>query len=502
MEAGWVGGTAMKNIVEMREAQEAEKKWWPEHPEKHPYNYRAFFGYLPYAEQYLDWREKHADELEKYGKHGLTVKESLKTLQEEYNPYGKNWIDKQVIDRNFLKSMYEPIKEGADEALLEQVEDIDPFAGGTHIAHRDRQQYMAHHNNARMFNLSVGETNTEENTEHFQGTLLRNFHRDWMSNEEIVRKMQAMTNFMQSYEAVADKKAREEFLRRSNENHEMLADMYSRWASRQARYVQQVRDSGIRKLTNLEKQFVKYSATFDELYDRHQHLIKDFREPIPEGVPKPETDMDKVPVIEPDPVNTGITDREGNGDPTEPTINQPITDPHNANNSSNVLFPPGEAQQESGTVGTRTGGNNDDPVINKTPGTDRPNTQPAHGPGEETGVRHYPPGGHPVIDGYAPTSSDSGRGFINYFDPELHLNTVGHSLPRRNLYRNTGHNVVAPGHTNHLGQPTMNAKRSSVSVHDLRTKYAIDKTVLNQTELVRTARQNFMASLSERQSYA
>jgi hypothetical protein len=90
-----------------------------------------------------------------------------------------------------------------------------------------------------------------------------------------------------------------------------------------------------------------------------------------------------------------------------------------------------------------------------------------------------------------------GSSVFHTHDPEVAAPSYGHSLTSTKGYKANVVEQVAPGENTHIGQPPVNAPKAKFTIHDLRSIYAMDKSIPNFTILAQTANQNFMHSMME-----
>lgn len=135
------------------------------------------------------------------------------------------------------------------------------------------------------------------------------------------------------------------------------------------------------------------------------------------------------------------------------------------------------------------------------------------------GMRQYRTGLHEFSDQHKlrhMSVDDSGDTVFHSNDPEIAAPSFGHSLLKRSGYKGDIVEQVAPGHTNNLGQPDVDVtdpaiptdmigrkqlsnqfNRSKLNIEDLRTMYTLDESIPNFLTLDRTAKQNFMADITD-----
>ena len=135
------------------------------------------------------------------------------------------------------------------------------------------------------------------------------------------------------------------------------------------------------------------------------------------------------------------------------------------------------------------------------------------------GTRQYPTGQHEFSDQrhlrYA-TEENSADDVFHSNDPEIAAPSFGHSLLDRDGYKGDVVEQVAPGNTNNIGQPNIDVtdaatptdmlgrkqlsnqfNRSKLNIEDLRSMYTLDESIPNFLTLDRTAKQNFMADITD-----
>lgn len=148
-----------------------------------------------------------------------------------------------------------------------------------------------------------------------------------------------------------------------------------------------------------------------------------------------------------------------------------------------------------------------------------------HNQNSEKGTRQYVTGLHEFSDQHTlrgVTVNDKKENVFHTNDPELHAPSFGHSLLNTEGYKSRIVEQVAPGGTNNIGQPTFDPpnpsphfdpttptdmkgrpqlsnqfNRSSLSVEDLMSMYTLDESIPNFLTLDRTAKQNFMADITD-----
>jgi hypothetical protein len=142
-----------------------------------------------------------------------------------------------------------------------------------------------------------------------------------------------------------------------------------------------------------------------------------------------------------------------------------------------------------------------------------------HNQNAEKGERQYANGHHEFSDQIpllnTLRSQQQGAVFHSN-DPELAAPSFGHSLLNTDGYKGHINEQVAPGLNTSIDQPSDNKfdpsvptdmrdrpqlsnqfNRSKLDVEDLRSMYTLDQTIPNFLTLDRTAKQNFMASISD-----
>ena len=135
------------------------------------------------------------------------------------------------------------------------------------------------------------------------------------------------------------------------------------------------------------------------------------------------------------------------------------------------------------------------------------------------GTRQYRTGMHPFSDQHKlrhMTVDRTSDGVFHSNDPEIAAPSFGHSLLDREGYKGDVVEQVAPGNTNNIGQPDVQVKdnsvptdmigrkqlsnqfnRSKLNIEDLRSMYTLDESIPNFLTLDRTAKQNFMADITD-----
>lgn len=135
------------------------------------------------------------------------------------------------------------------------------------------------------------------------------------------------------------------------------------------------------------------------------------------------------------------------------------------------------------------------------------------------GTRQYRTGMHEFSDQHKLrniTVNHSPDDVFHSNDPEVAAPSFGHSLLSRDGYKGDIVEQVGAGNTNNLGQPDVDVKdpavptdmigrkqlsnqfnRSKLNIDDLRSMYTLDESIPNFLTLDRTAKQNFMADITD-----
>ena len=142
-------------------------------------------------------------------------------------------------------------------------------------------------------------------------------------------------------------------------------------------------------------------------------------------------------------------------------------------------------------------------------------------PFAEKGNRQYPTGHHEFSDQRylrMKTVESSKEDIFHSNDAEIAAPSFGHSLLSKDGYKGDVIEQVAPGNTNNIGRPDAPPdpidpsvptdmigrkqlsnvfQKSALNIEDLRSMYTLDESIPNFLTLDRTAKQNFMADITD-----
>lgn len=190
----------------------------------------------------------------------------------------------------------------------------------------------------------------------------------------------------------------------------------------------------------------------------------------------------------------GIDDRVGQGG-GEAEVEEPINKQHRGRQNpslavNNIGNLPGASDK-----GTRVTSTLNDPVTSGALPSGNLYSNGTRAPAD-TGERQAAPG---TTFSTCPHLGPVGGGssVFHTHDPDVAAPSYGHSLTSTKGYKANVVEQVAPGENTNIGQPPVSAPKSKFTIHDLRSIYAMDKSIPNFTILAQTANQNFMHSMME-----